>query len=830
MPLTDKSNPKSYKFPRLSSCLLCAIVFLFSLFLYQNSLGGYFQADDLWQVHHAYSIFSGRGDLFFTSFSGNYLQIPGAQFLRPILGLSFLGDFHFWKVNPWGYHLTNILLYGFNCVCVFILAQRLFPSREGAGKFFSRASASNLVPLAAALLFAATPLHCEDTAWISGRADLLAGAFFLPSLLLFLGFRKTGKRHQLVLSFLLGILAMGSKETAVILPAVIFSASLFLREKRDDALASRLLRALKDSGPYIVLALLYLIFRYLCFGTIVGGYGGTFGAGVSQYALWKWLDLGIWSRIIFPYNVYALGVSLLPYYATFAAFSYLVFLFLIRLLRRELPAGRMLFLLSWLFLSLVPLSGFFNIDPYLHGSRVFFFFTMPFFMILAAILFYEPDGPSPTNGKKDQKPGVFPYAASVLSAVTLVTLLFFWGRATVLTNSHWVKGGDAVKAVRQQCLELAARMPESQRAALIGIPGDLHGAFVILNGSTFHHLLSPPLVEKDVSERFITFKPFVFGSESGINPGRLKKILSHPEKLSGVYFCDQGLFRRVKDRVLVSYVDRDEGVSSSNSGYSLSLNSFENVSLKYVSEQDHSLTKSEHSLVLDKFHRGPYLKFAGLTVNPFDYGVLRMTVEAKQSDLTRPVTPLTVSWNGYKENRFAGAVSNNLKHLVHIPLCQSWRWYEAGQIRDLELYPGDSSRLTITSPELIKTALVMPNIDLADSDLIELGTGEFVVRDKKKSLKLRFEAGSIDGADHIRLEVASPNCFFDEQTGAVEILASRRIDALSGESEIPLDFLKEGSYTQVRVVALDGKGRALGLPSCPVTLFLNLLSRNSYIY
>ncbi len=66
----------------------------------------------------------------------------------------------------------------------------------------------------------------------------------------------------------------------------------------------------------------------------------------------------------------------------------------------------------------------------------------------------------------------------------------------------------------------------------------------------------------------------------------------------------------------------------------------------------------------------------------------------------------------------------------------------------------------------------MPHIDLADSDLIERGTGEFVVRDKKKSLRLRYDADSIDGADHIRLEVPSPNCFFNEQTGAAEILAS----------------------------------------------------------
>ena len=44
---------------------------------------------------------------------------------QPIRVLSYAVDYHFWKLNPVGYHITNILFYFFTCVMVFLTLRQL---------------------------------------------------------------------------------------------------------------------------------------------------------------------------------------------------------------------------------------------------------------------------------------------------------------------------------------------------------------------------------------------------------------------------------------------------------------------------------------------------------------------------------------------------------------------------------------------------------------------------------------------------------------------------------------------------------------------------------
>jgi hypothetical protein len=89
--------------------------------------------------------------------------------------------------------------------------------------------------LSAAALFASSPLHCEDICWISGRADLLAAVFYLPSLYLAIrSWQALDKNDSLkfyCLSLGLYVLSLLSKESAVGLPIVCFftAASLSTR-------------------------------------------------------------------------------------------------------------------------------------------------------------------------------------------------------------------------------------------------------------------------------------------------------------------------------------------------------------------------------------------------------------------------------------------------------------------------------------------------------------------------------------------------------------------------------------------------------------------------
>src|ERR1035438_10876315 len=71
------------------------------------------------------------------------------------------------------------------------------------------------VSMAAALLFAAHPLHVESVEWMSGMTETQVGALTLGSLACF----AYGRRRW---SLLLAAAAMLTKETALILPALIF--------------------------------------------------------------------------------------------------------------------------------------------------------------------------------------------------------------------------------------------------------------------------------------------------------------------------------------------------------------------------------------------------------------------------------------------------------------------------------------------------------------------------------------------------------------------------------------------------------------------------------
>jgi len=101
--------------------------------------------------------------LIFTSFHfSDYL---------PFNLLSYAVDYHFWGLDPFGYHLTQLLWHAANCALVYALG-RCWRLGRGPALF-------------TALLFAVHPVHAETTAWIAERKNVLSFFFFVLSYLLF---------------------------------------------------------------------------------------------------------------------------------------------------------------------------------------------------------------------------------------------------------------------------------------------------------------------------------------------------------------------------------------------------------------------------------------------------------------------------------------------------------------------------------------------------------------------------------------------------------------------------------------------------------------------
>lgn len=153
---------------------------------------------------------------------------------QPLSWLSLAIDFKLWGLDPWGHHLTNLLLHGANAALFSLIARRVLE------KAFPRAGEDDLwfASLASALLFALHPLRVEVVAWITQRRELVAVFFAMSSTLFYLRWLKAGARSSYWIS--LGLFAAGllSKATVMCLPAAFvildrhpFRRGLKLREK-----------------------------------------------------------------------------------------------------------------------------------------------------------------------------------------------------------------------------------------------------------------------------------------------------------------------------------------------------------------------------------------------------------------------------------------------------------------------------------------------------------------------------------------------------------------------------------------------------------------------
>ena len=104
---------------------------------------------------------------------------------RPLTWVTFGFDYILWGMNPFGYHLTSLLLHGVNGLLVYFLALRLLSLSESV-EFASHEVRLRVVAGLAALIFSIHPLRVEPVVWLSARNHLLSGLFYLWAILCYL--------------------------------------------------------------------------------------------------------------------------------------------------------------------------------------------------------------------------------------------------------------------------------------------------------------------------------------------------------------------------------------------------------------------------------------------------------------------------------------------------------------------------------------------------------------------------------------------------------------------------------------------------------------------
>jgi protein O-mannosyl-transferase len=158
--------------------------------------------------------------MFTTFLMGHYIPLSWMT-----LGL----DYVVWGMNPFGYHLTNILLHAANAVLFYFIALRLLLA-GGPGRSADTTFAPIVGAGFATLLFAIHPLRAESVAWITERRDVLSGLFYLAAVAAYLHYcdlavrevgRAHGAREWYWASVGLFALALLSKAMAMTLPAIL---------------------------------------------------------------------------------------------------------------------------------------------------------------------------------------------------------------------------------------------------------------------------------------------------------------------------------------------------------------------------------------------------------------------------------------------------------------------------------------------------------------------------------------------------------------------------------------------------------------------------------
>jgi protein O-mannosyl-transferase len=88
---------------------------------------------------------------------------------HPVTVMSHMLDCQLFGLNPWGHHLTSVLLHGLNAGLIFALLQQM--------------TGATWRSLLVAALFAVHPLRVESVAWVAERRGVLSGFFGLLALM-----------------------------------------------------------------------------------------------------------------------------------------------------------------------------------------------------------------------------------------------------------------------------------------------------------------------------------------------------------------------------------------------------------------------------------------------------------------------------------------------------------------------------------------------------------------------------------------------------------------------------------------------------------------------
>ena len=219
------------------------LIFLTTL-VFLSSLGYEFVfLDDTSIVYDDYGRISSL-DKIPETFTSNYL---GGHYYRPFTVITFILNAVVSGQHPFSYHLVNLLLHVLTSFFVY--------------RILLLAGNKEFISALAAMIYGLSAIHINAVGWMAGRADLLAGFFGSAAFLFLLKYKSEKNIRNILASLMCILLAVLSKESAIVLP-FIFSAYLLFSKDVETK------RKLVASIVFLLVVIFYLLLRNFVSDTV----------------------------------------------------------------------------------------------------------------------------------------------------------------------------------------------------------------------------------------------------------------------------------------------------------------------------------------------------------------------------------------------------------------------------------------------------------------------------------------------------------------------------------------------------------------------------------
>jgi len=174
------------------------------------------------------------------------LQSKEASNWHPLTWISHMVDYEMFGMEPWGHHLTSVLLHALNAALLFLALRKM------TGAVWRS--------LFVAALFGLHPLHVESVAWVSERKDVLSTCFMMLVLWAYARRQELARAREpsAMLYYGLCIAFMGlglmSKSMLVTLPCVLLLLDFWPLNRWGPASARQRLGIVTEKIPFLLLS------------------------------------------------------------------------------------------------------------------------------------------------------------------------------------------------------------------------------------------------------------------------------------------------------------------------------------------------------------------------------------------------------------------------------------------------------------------------------------------------------------------------------------------------------------------------------------------------